>query len=166
MAVSEMTPGRQLKGRHVLLILLGFFGSIFAVNGYFMYAALATYSGVVSSESYQKGLTYNDRIAADARQAALGWHHGLVTEGNRTLVLTLEGPDGRPVAGLRVAGTIGRPSTEGFDHALKFSENAPGRYVAETAPLDAGTWVASIEAFDGVATEPKYQGRNRLWLKP
>ncbi len=54
-----------LTGRHVLLIFLAFFGSIFAVNGWFLYSALSTHTGVVAVEPYRKGLAYNERIARD-----------------------------------------------------------------------------------------------------
>jgi nitrogen fixation protein FixH len=65
---------RPLQGWHVLLYVLGFFAPIFAVNGYFLYSALSTHTGIVANEPYRKGLHYNDRIAADATQAELGWH--------------------------------------------------------------------------------------------
>ena len=66
------TPSRadNLNGRHVLIGLLLFFGTIFAVNGYFMFVALSTYTGVVADEPYRKGLAYNARIAADERTRA------------------------------------------------------------------------------------------------
>ena len=40
-----------VKGRHVLFMFLGFFGAVFAVNGYFLYEALSTHSGVVAVEA-------------------------------------------------------------------------------------------------------------------
>ncbi len=55
------------------MLLIAFFGVIFAVNGYFLYSALSTHTGVVAIEPYRKGLAYNERIAADERQKALGW---------------------------------------------------------------------------------------------
>ena len=35
----------ELKGWHVLLIILGMFGVVFAVNGYMIYKAITTLSG-------------------------------------------------------------------------------------------------------------------------
>ena len=58
----------RLSGRHILGILAGFFGIVFAVNGFFIYRALSTHSGEVASEPYAQGLAYNDRIAAAVRQ--------------------------------------------------------------------------------------------------
>ena len=39
-----------LQGCHVLALLVGFFGVVFAVNGYFLAAALSTHTGVVAME--------------------------------------------------------------------------------------------------------------------
>ena len=38
-----------------------------------IYQAMSTHTGLVANEPYRKGLHYNDRIDADARQARLGW---------------------------------------------------------------------------------------------
>jgi len=163
---STASNERRLSGRHVLIAFVGFFGVIFAVNGYFLYSALATHTGVVSQEPYRKGLLYNDRIAADERQAELGWTHNLdaATDGRFTLSVTDKA--GAPVAGLRIEATVGRPSTIEFDRQLTFRETIPGTYAASSDPLAAGTWVASIEAYNVASANPTYRGRNRLWLKP
>ena len=60
-------------GRHVLMVVLGFFGVVFVVNGVMIYSALSTHTGLVANEPYRKGLHYNERIEADERQARLGW---------------------------------------------------------------------------------------------
>ncbi len=165
-----MTPtvsDRELSGRNVLIILLSFFGVVFAVNAYFATAAIQTYTGVVAQEPYRKGLTYNRRIAADQRQSALGWTAALDAgrDGHARLDLTAAG--GLPVTGLVVTGTLGRPSTEIADRAMIFNETQPGRYETQGAALDAGSWVATIAARTSSASaDPVFQLRRRLWLKP
>ena len=62
-----------LRGRHVLLGLVGFFGLIFLVNGIFAYYAIATFGGGDTSDPYRKGLNYNETVAEAARDAELGW---------------------------------------------------------------------------------------------
>jgi len=42
--------GPKLKGKHILFILLGFFGIVFAVNGYFAYSALHTFPGELPAQ--------------------------------------------------------------------------------------------------------------------
>ena len=62
-----------LKGRHVLMALIAFFGIMLIANGIFVYFAVATFSGGDTSNAYRKGLNYNETLAAAERQAARGW---------------------------------------------------------------------------------------------
>ncbi|MFZ4807754.1 MAG: FixH family protein [Hyphomicrobiaceae bacterium] len=165
MSASVNSPARELRGHHVLFIFLSFFGVIFAVNGYFLYSALGTHTGVVSVEPYRKGLHYNDRIALEEKQVDLGWSHGIEASLDGRVVVLFNERGGAPVAGLKVVGNVGRPSTSEFDRKLAFNETAPGRYEAVTEKLEAGAWIASLEAFPPASTTPAYRGRNRLWLK-
>lgn len=165
MSASVNSPARELRGHHVLIMFLGFFGVIFAVNGYFLYSALGTHTGVVSVEPYRKGLHYNDRIALEEKQSELGWSHGIEAGLDGRIVVRFNERSGNPIAGLKVVGTVGRPSTNEFDRNLAFTEMAPGRYEAVTAKLEVGAWIASLEAFPPAGNAPAYRGRNRLWLK-
>ena len=156
----------RLEGRHVLWTLLGFFGVIFTVNGYFMYAALSTYSGVVASEPYRKGLAYNDRIAASERQTSRGWHDTLDVTRDGRISLIVRDQSGVAVSGLKVTATLARPSTAGHDHTAILNEQYDGRYAADIAQREAGNWIATIEARESSSTEPVFRSRRRLWLKP
>ena len=57
MSVQNKTPK---NGQFILLCFLGFFGFIGAVDAYFVYTALATNTGMVTEQPYEKGLAYND----------------------------------------------------------------------------------------------------------
>jgi nitrogen fixation protein FixH len=153
-----------LKGRHVLMMLLAFFGVVFTVNGVFLAKALSTYAGVVSKEPYVKGLHYNERIAAGERQAQLGWQETASVGLDGTVVSELREADGRPVTNLAIKGTIGRPATGSLDRPISLRETEPGRYVAAVGPLEPGSWVLSLEAAAGGDTQPIYRLRRRVWL--
>ncbi len=167
-------PQPSLDGRHVLTCTVAFFGVVFAVNGVLLYQALSTHSGLVAQEPYRKGLAYNTRIAAGERQAALGWTTELTTAPDGRVVLTAADRLGLPVAGLKLSGTIGRPSTNRRDVTLRFVEQTAGRYLAEAGALGPGAWQIDVEAREnnaerasGAATnDPVYRARSRLWLKP
>lgn len=166
---SGVLQGSGIQGRHVLYAMLGFFGVIFAVNGLFLYFALGSYTGVVADEPYRKGLEYNERIAADVRQTALGWTHKVSVDPGGHVILTLTDRAGAPVAGLGVAGSVGRPSTSAFDKVSKLVEVQPGRYAGNVDALDTGSWLVSIEASrpgSGDTFEIVYRVKERLWLKP
>jgi nitrogen fixation protein FixH len=155
-----------LQGRHVLMILLGFFGVIFAVNGFFLVSALSTHTGVVASEPYRKGLEYNDRIAADERQALLGWRESLSVETSGAIALTLHDANGAPIPNLAVTAILGRPATARFDRRLALVESERGQYTATARALEGGSWIASIEVRTSTSDGLVFQSRRRLWLKP
>jgi len=157
---------RGLQGRHVLIGVLAFFAIVFLANGAMMYEAISTHSGLVAREPYRKGLYYNERIAADERQARLGWKNVVELSRDGRVVVALVDEEGRPVAGMKLAVLIGRPSTDRRDVRLTLSETEPGRYEGKTTPLDAGNWLFALEVrADARADQPLYRARRRLWLK-
>jgi nitrogen fixation protein FixH len=156
-----------LQGRHVAAIFFSFFGAIFLMNGAMIYSAISTYSGIVSNEPYRKGLHYNDRIAADERQARLGWTDTVTLSRDGQLIVTLTGRDGLPIRGALVNALVGRPSTNRHDIKADLRETGAGRYEIQTKALDDGSWMVALEVRtqDG-GDEPIYRARRRLWLKP
>ena len=157
----------RLTGRHVLAILIGFFGVVFSVNGYFLSRALSTHTGVVSVEPYRQGLAYNLRIAADERQTALGWRDVVRLMPDGAVSVTITTPDGAPVGGLMVEGVLARPATASADIALQLNEIGSGQYIARTNAPAPGAWIVAIEARRRDETmEPVYRARRRLWLEP
>lgn len=162
------TARRQqgLQGRHVAIIFFVFFGAIFLMNGAMIYSAISTYSGIVSNEPYRKGLHYNDRIAADARQARLGWTDTIAVARDGRVVVTLAGRDGQPIGGVRLEAQLGRPSTSRHDIRLDLREAVAGLYEAHAGALDEGNWTIAVDVrtIEG-GIEPVYRTRRRLWLK-
>lgn len=166
MPMAEKSSG-GLTGRHVLFGLVAFFGAVFAVNGVFLYSALKTNTGVVANEPYRKGLAYNERIAADERQKALGWQDEASLASDGRVSVVMKGAEGQPISGLTIEATLGRPSTVTGERKLRLAEVAPGTYAATTAAVEAGTWLFELEARRAAnAEQPDYRARRRLWLKP
>jgi nitrogen fixation protein FixH len=155
---------RQLRGQHVLAMMIAFFGVIFAVNGYFLFAALSTHTGIVAVEPYRKGLAYNQRIAADESQKELGWLTEIKGEATGRVTLSIRDSAGLAVTGHKATGILGRGATERFDQRLLFIERDAGTYVADAAPLASGFWLAQVEIRTANETEPRYRLRRRLWL--
>lgn len=166
---QKAAPSKErgvLTGWHVLFMLLAFFGVVFGVNGVFLASAIKTYTGVVSVEPYVKGLQYNDRIAAGERQAKLGWQETLSVTSDGTIDLTLVDDGGRPVRGVKLEATIGRPSTNRLDRPLMLVETDPGTYVAQAGALDNGTWLFSAQGTSrDYGDDPIYRLRRRVCLK-
>lgn len=158
-AVSSRTGPRRLTGRHVLLLVLGFFGLVIGANFAMVLLALDTFSGTVSDHAYQEGLAYNQRLAEAAEQQSRGWQGELVLTADG-LALTLHTHDGQPVAGLALEVALSRPATTAYDRRLPLVEAAPGDYVAQ-AELAAGVWLAVVEGSD--AAGRPFRTEARLW---
>lgn len=168
MMATETQSARPFTGRMALALLVGFFGIVFAVNGVMLTMALKTHSGIVANEPYRKGLKYNERIAADALQAELGWASDIaVSPDARRLVVRLTGKSGEPIDGMRVRAEVARPSSSEVDLRLALELKGPGRYEAELPDLKDGVYIADLDV--GVARggdeEAVYRARRRLWIK-
>jgi nitrogen fixation protein FixH len=169
MSVRSEDSDRQITGRTVLYVLLGFFGVMFVVNGIFTYFAVSTFNGLVTESSYRKGLEYQDRLAAESAQERLGWDAELALAGRgEELRLTLAGDDGQPVSGRLVRVHVGRPATDKFDQTVLLNETTPGTYTREITLPGDGNWLASLEVLEGYdeAKSVVYRMKKRLWLKP
>jgi nitrogen fixation protein FixH len=166
--LPAMRRREGIQGRHVLGVFLAFFAAIFVMNGALIYAAFSTNSGLVANEPYRKGLHYNERIAAEERQARLEWTGKLDVTQDGGIALVLTDSAGRPVTGLKVETLLGRPATNREDMRVALREVAAGRYAAQTAPLAAGSWLVALEARADSADseEPVYRKRRRLWFTP
>jgi len=168
--MTSRTDGdRALTGRKVLYILLGFFGVMFLANGIFTYFAVSTFNGLVTDDSYRRGLEYDERLAAEARQKRLGWTADLnLSDRGDELRLNLAGENGRPVSGRLVRVRVGRPATDKFDRTVLLNETAPGTYSREISLPGDGNWLASLEVVESYdeAKSVVYRMKKRLWLKP
>jgi nitrogen fixation protein FixH len=154
-----------LRGRHVLLGLVAFFGVIFLVNGIFAYYAITTFGGGDTSNPYQKGLNYNDTVAEAARDAELGWQAQLtyVTSSGR-LVFSLTDRDGHKVSGLHFNGIVGRPATDRDDLSTKFNEAESGDYAA-TVRLAPGQWIVQLHSDElSRAGGPVFRLKQRVFV--
>jgi len=161
--VRQRQPG--LNGWHVLVACVLFFAAVFAINAALIYSAISTYSGVVASEPFRKGLFYNDRILADEHQRRLNWLDSLTIDRAGRMALAITSADGRPILGLNVVAILGRPSTSREDVKLSFTAGTAGLYEAQTKPLAAGSWIVSIEArASAELTEPIFRARRRIWI--
>ncbi len=120
-----------LTGRRVLFGFAGFFGIVFAVNGFFIYKALSTFDGVEIEGAYQKGRAYNHLLERMDEQRRLGWQATISTDtapaGTR-LQVTFARADGSALTGLDVEGTFWRPVASGADRRQPLAETASGIY--------------------------------------
>lgn len=164
MSAASVKP---LTGKHVLAIILGFFGIMLAVNMLFLFSALSTFNGGEGGKAYQAGLEYNRTIAAARQQDLLGWSHSVEADMAGEVRVTLRDGKGAPISMPELRGEIARPVAEKFTRTLIFKEVRPGLYVADAGALEAGNWMMSFAARAGEQNDAIiYRARKRLWLKP
>lgn len=156
----------ELKGIHVLAVLLGFFGVTLAVNGIFITYALSTFSGEDISTPYQRGLEYNKTLAARAAQASLKWTASIdVARGDgagAVVTVSILGADGTPRTGLTVAAVMRRPTDAGFDQTVALKDVGGGLYRGEAANVAEGQWDVIATATGGALP---FEAERRVHLK-
>jgi len=160
-----------IRGKHVLMMMLAFFGTVILVNLVFVYFALDTWTGITTENAYTEGLQYNETIAARDAQRDLGWQAEVSltvpADGSEQLAVTLRDRDGRPLSGLSVSGTLRRPTHEGYDQEVHLIEEAEGRYTAPLSVPLRGNWDLALSASPAAAhpDDPVFEMKTRLWLK-
>lgn len=137
----------KLKGWHVLLIMLSFFGVMFAVNGVFLYHAITSFPGEDVKKSYVQGLNYNDTLAQRAAQAELGWTAEAGWQDDQ-LIFRLRDDADVAISNMAVIGEVRRQATRSEDHAILFNPVGDGEYVVTDANLGPGIWVVRIRVYD------------------
>ena len=102
----------------MLLAFVGFFMTVFAVNGVMIYEAVSTFGGLETPDAYRKGLAYNQRIAQGEAQEQRGWRDTLAYAPETERVrIDMTDHAGAAVPDLVISGEMGRPATDRFDSA-------------------------------------------------
>lgn len=131
---------RELTGRHVLMIVLAFYGVIISVNVYMASQAIGTFPGLEGQNTYYASRSFDsDRRA----QTALGWD---VTESYRDgqLVLRMTDAAGAPAKVKDLQVLVGRATIAEFDQTPVFIRE--GADFIAPVELAYGKWVLRIEA--------------------
>lgn len=138
---------RRFTGRHMLVIMLAFFGVIIAVNVVMMTFALRSWTGLVVPNTYVASQQFNQRSQEGRAQAALGWRGELaIREGRISYALVSAGQAPVPLDG--VTATLRRPVGEEV-LTVELEPAGAGVFEAALAPAD-GLWIVEIEAQAGL----------------
>lgn len=133
----------KLTGRHVLLMFIGAFSVIIAVNLTLAFKAVGTFPGLETRNSYVASQSFEvDRDAQDA----LGWTVEARIEDDR-LILAIDDANG-PVLAEITSATLGRATHVLQDRTPAFVHDGRA-FVAEVPGLERGNWNLRL-----VATAP------------
>lgn len=127
----------SINGRHVTLMLVGFFGVIIAVNITMAHLARSSFGGTVVNNSYVASQSFNHWLAQARAQARLGWATPVMLDAHRHVVISVPG------AGFAASAIARHPLGRADDVALAFVGDGRGRLVS-AAPLPAGRWHVHI----------------------
>lgn len=152
---------REFTGRHMLLIMLAFFGVIIAVNATMATLANTTWTGLVVKNSYIASQQFNDKAAAGRAQAALGWTSEWSIAGGE-IVYRLADASGRPVAIDRATAMFRRPAHEGEDMTVDLRALPGGGVAGLVEPAD-GAWIIEVDAEAGL--DAPYREVRRVMLR-
>lgn len=139
---------RELTGRCVALILIGFFLTVFAVDFVMVRAALSTFGGVETPSSYKAGLAFNHDLAEARVQAGLHWKVDVdtVQHGHGAVTITVQARDaaGHPIPALALKAQLHHPVDSRRDRPISFTEVSAGLFRADIQEA-AGAWNFSFD---------------------
>ena len=132
----------RFTGRHMLAIMLAFFGVVIAVTVMMARAAIGTFGGEVVDNSYVASQRYDDWLNAAARQKALGWHVVPGVDARRVLHVVATDASGQPLGG-QVVVILRHPLGAMPDRRIELQSIGADRVAPQ--PLGAGRWLLHIE---------------------
>ena len=131
------------------LFVLGFL-VLFAVTGSFVKLALTSFTGLVSTNAYERGLAYDEVLAAEAAQAERGWQMAIETPAlsgeGQTMRVALTDRDGAPIRGAAVHVLAERMSRYAQQMRFDLALQDDGTYAAPVAFPIGGRWLVSVLA--------------------
>ena len=148
--MSMASVQKEIKGGHVLAMLIAFFGVIFGVNFVMAYLANSTWSGLVVENGYVASQNFDKQLAKAKAQEALGWNVGFSFD-KSSVKISFADSKGAKIDTLNLTGKLQRTVTDKEDQVLTFGWMGSGVYSAP-ARLAPGLWEVEIDGKgDGVA---------------
>lgn len=159
--MRRSTPSGEFTGRHMLVIMLAFFGVIIAVNLTMATFANTTWSGLIVKNSYVASQHFNTQAKAARAQVALGWTGTMAYDGT-TFRYTLSNADGAPVALSPSEAFFRRPVDDRHDQTIALAPQGTGAIVG-AVELKDGLWIVEVAAAAGLDTP--YREVRRIEVK-
>lgn len=146
---NSASAPREFTGRHMLAIMLAFFGTVIAVNLVMATYARTSWTGLVVKNSYVASQQFNERAAEGREQAARNWKPALELQPG-SLSFRLIDRAGSPIRLNAVKTTFRRPAYEAEDFSVELTRRSDGAFAAQTDIRD-GIWIIETSADFGEA---------------
>jgi nitrogen fixation protein FixH len=151
----------EFTGRHMLLIMLSFFGVIIAVNVTMAVFAGTSWTGFVVKNSYIASQEFNRKAAEARAQEALGWTSKLGIDGG-SIRYSLVDRSGKPIATDGATAIFRRPAYEAEDETIRLSK-MPDASLNAAQTLRDGIWIVEILTQAGL--EHPYREARRIVIR-
>jgi nitrogen fixation protein FixH len=126
---------------------------IISVNLTMVTMALDSWRGLVTTDSYKKGLAYQEAIDAEKREEALGWSVDLSVDHPQPkradVLIQVTDDQGQPLDADRVRVGFVRPTQEGYDSLHTLTALGGGKFAKSVQLPLKGLWELRIEAEKG-----------------
>ena len=158
---KENATQKEFTGRHMLIIMVMFFGTVIAVNLTMATLARLSWTGLVVDNSYVASQEFNGKLAESREQAARGWAPVLTFAPNE-ISYRLNGSSGSPIQVKSVDILLRRPAYEAEDEHIRLEPKGNGTF-GLTATIREGVWIIESRADFGEAKP--YLSSQRVVLK-
>lgn len=159
--MSSARP-RELTGRHVLTMILAFFGVVVVANGVFIWLAIGSWTGLETENAYVEGLRYEEHLKRAEAQRALGWRLGHGWAGD-AFEVRLRDAAAAPVGGVELTAAFRRPTHEGEDVRVILYPRQRGVFRSDPLRLAPGQWdLVILVSREG---RTMFRRDDRIWVK-
>lgn len=160
---SRQPADNPLTGGKVLVMLIAFFGVVFAANAALIHYATSTFGGLENDHAYSEGIAYDRDIKASRAQDALHWTVGATIRrapsGSLEVTLTQHDESDLATDGLTALVRFEHPASRSRDLGLTLAQAAPGVF-AGSLSLDPGRWDLVIDLQRN--GETMFRSKNRV----
>jgi nitrogen fixation protein FixH len=153
----SLGSARAARGRWIPWVFVAGMMTVVCVNAVLVFFAVQSWAGIVTARPYERGLAYNQLIAAAAQDSALGWWANAAYQpandaGPGILSVELRDARGMPLNGADLSVELLRPLEPAQPMIVALFSAGAGRYVGPLEHgLRRGQWETRIKVTrDGV----------------
>ncbi len=139
--MTTATSPKEFTGRHMLMIMIAFFGTVIGVNFTLAYYASHSWTGLVVENSFVASQEFDKETAKLQQAEAIAHVSEKYAAGH--LTVTLVDSSGQAAAARNLVVKLGRPSHEGEDRKITLNALGAGVFGADVA-LAKGVWSGTI----------------------
>ncbi len=156
-------PTQNPNNKKPLWVLIAGFSSVLVANGFLVYFALSTWTGLETEQHYVKGLSYNTNLEAARRQQEMGWvsrsDTNFTDDKSGIFRVRFADKNAAPLDNLDIRIQVTRPTHSGYDSQFALIPTSSGAYAGKFKLPLKGQWDFRIVARRG---DEAYQRVERI----